>query len=133
MESKVSLRTIYWFSDEHSTLVANVQNLTTGYISPQYHVLFDDLFETAIREGENGPVIDRICNDLFDSSRYWYAEEEFDSNGQLIYRPPPLADLWLDERGRRERKDKHGKQRLRQEQRMQVKSNYVSLSADHST
>ena len=27
------------FSDEHSTLVANVRNLTTEYISPQYHVV----------------------------------------------------------------------------------------------
>ena len=36
------------FSDEHSTLVSNVQNLTTGYISPQYHVVFDELFETEI-------------------------------------------------------------------------------------
>ena len=62
------------FSDEHSTLVANVWNLTTGYISPQYHVVFDDLFETEIWEGENEPVIDRICNDLFDSSREWYAQ-----------------------------------------------------------
>ena len=89
------------FSDEHSTLVANFRNLTTEDISPQYHVVFDDLFETAIREGENDPVIDLICNDILDSSRDWYAEEEFDSNGQLIYRLPPLADVWLDERRRR--------------------------------
>ena len=102
MESKVSLRTISWFLDEHSTLVANVRNLTTGYISPQYYVVFDDLFETAILEGENDPVIDQLCNDLFYFSRDWYAEEEFDSNGKLIYRPPPLADVWLDERGSRE-------------------------------
>ena len=39
------------FSDEHSPLVENFRNLTTGYILPQYHVVFDDLFETAIREG----------------------------------------------------------------------------------
>ena len=56
------------FSDEHSTLVASVRNITTGYISPQYHVVFDDLFETSIREGENDPVIDQICNDIFYSS-----------------------------------------------------------------
>ncbi len=30
------------FSDEHSSLVSNVRNLRTGYISPQYHLLFDD-------------------------------------------------------------------------------------------
>ena len=32
------------FYDEHSSLVLNVLDLTTGYISPQYHFLFDYLF-----------------------------------------------------------------------------------------
>ena len=57
------------FSDEHSTLVANVRNLRTGYISPQYHPVFDDLFESIVCTGDNDPVIDNICNDLLDSSR----------------------------------------------------------------
>ena len=87
--------------------------------------MFDDLFETEIREGENDPVIDRICNDIFDSSRDLYAEEEFYRSGQLIYRPPPLTEVWLDERGRREQNEKLGKQRLRREQRMRVKNNSV--------
>ena len=41
------------FSDDHSSLVANVRNLTMGYIYPQYHVLFDDLFQTVCGSGEN--------------------------------------------------------------------------------
>ena len=90
------------FSDEHSTLVATVRNLKTGYISPQYHIVFDDLFETTFCRGENNPGIDQICNDLFDSSQDWYAEEEYYPEGQLIYRNPPLADVWIDEPGRRE-------------------------------
>ena len=36
-----------------------------------------------------------------------------------------MADFWLDERGRREQKEKLGKQRLRREQQMRVKNNYV--------
>ncbi len=39
------------FSDEHSSMVANVRHLTTRYISPQFHVLFDDLFETVNHTG----------------------------------------------------------------------------------
>ena len=78
------------FSDEHSTLVATVRNLKIGYISPQYHIFFDDLFETTFLRGENNPVIDQICNNIFNSIRDWYAEEEYDPKGQLIYRPPPL-------------------------------------------
>ena len=37
------------FSDEHSYFVANVNNLSTGYISPQIHLVFYDFFETVIR------------------------------------------------------------------------------------
>ena len=87
--------------------------------------MFDDLFKTTVRQGDNDPVIDTIWNDLFDSSRDWYAEEEYDSSGQLIYRPPPLVDVWIDERGRRERKTELGKQRNRQEQTIRDKNKMV--------
>ena len=33
------------FSDGHSSLFANVRNLRTGYVSPQFHVVFDDVFQ----------------------------------------------------------------------------------------
>ena len=92
------------FSDEQSTLVVTFRNLKTGYISPQYHIVFDVLFETTFCRGQNDPVIDQLCNGIFDSSRDWYAEEEYDTEGQLIYRPPPLNDVWLDEPGCWERK-----------------------------
>ena len=36
------------FSEDHSTQVANSRHLQTGYISPQYHLVFDDLFETSV-------------------------------------------------------------------------------------
>ena len=79
------------FSEEHLILVANVCNLRTGYILPQYHLVFDDFFETTVRQGGNDPVIDTIRNDMFDSRRDWYAEEEYESSGKLVYRPPPLT------------------------------------------
>ena len=104
------------FSEEHSTLVANFCHLRTGYISPQYHLVFDNFFDTSVRLGDNDPAIENICNDIFDSRREWYAEEEFEYVGQLIYPPPTLSEVWLDECGRRERKEKMGKQRLRREQ-----------------
>ena len=63
------------FSEEHSTLVANVCHLRTGYILPQYRLVFDDLFKIAVRLGYNEPAIDNICNYFFDSSRDWYSEE----------------------------------------------------------
>ena len=72
-------------------------------ISTRYHLVFDYLFDTTVRTGNNDLVIDNICNDLFDSSHDWYAVEEFEPDGKLIYRPPPLADVWLDDRGRQEK------------------------------
>ena len=63
------------FSDEHSTFVANVCNLQTEFILPQYHLVFDDLYETTVLTGDNDPVINTICNELFDSSRDWYDKE----------------------------------------------------------
>ena len=36
------------FSKMHSTQVGLVINLLTGSISPQYHVVFDDMFSTVM-------------------------------------------------------------------------------------
>ena len=36
------------FSDDHSSLVANVRYLRTGYVIHQCHVVFDDLFQTLL-------------------------------------------------------------------------------------
>ena len=52
------------FSDEHSTLVATVRNLKIGYISPQYHIVFDDLLDTTFFRGKKNPFIDQICKIL---------------------------------------------------------------------
>ncbi|KAL7481249.1 hypothetical protein ACHAW6_010958, partial [Cyclotella cf. meneghiniana] len=62
------------FSDEHSSLVANVRHLATGFVSPQYHVVFDDLFQTVFSSGDNDALVDTICNDLFDYNRDVYAD-----------------------------------------------------------
>jgi len=115
MESKGADGTIFWFSDKHSSLVANVCNLRTGYISPQFHLVFDDLFETVIYTADDDIVFDAICNDLFELNRDWYAEDEFDENEKLIYRPPPLKDVWLDEQGQRNRQQEMENQRRRRE------------------
>jgi hypothetical protein len=48
------------FSDEHSSMVANVQHLTTGYISSQFHVVFDNLFETVNCTGADDRVVKSI-------------------------------------------------------------------------
>ena len=71
------------YSDEHSSLVANVRHLKTGHVSPQYHCVFDDLFQTVFSSDKNDAVVDAISNLLWDNSRELYVEQEFDANGNL--------------------------------------------------
>jgi hypothetical protein len=73
------------FSDEHSTLVANVHHSSTTFISPQFHVVFIDLFETVNRTGDYEPIIESIYQNLFRLDRELYAEEELDEAGNIIY------------------------------------------------
>ncbi len=83
------------FSDKHSSLVANVHHLSTNFISPQFHVVFNDLFETVSRTGVDEPVVKSICQDLFQLRKELYAEEELNKTGSIIYQHPPLHEVWL--------------------------------------
>jgi hypothetical protein len=62
--------------------------------------VFDDLFETVICIGVDDHVIKSICNGLFQHNRELYAKDKLDEAGNIIYRPPPLHEVWLDEAGR---------------------------------
>lgn len=101
------------YSRQHSSTVALVRNLHTGYVSPQYHVVFDDKFETVFHNGKTSEELDLICDSLFANSRECYAEEEYDDDGILVYKPPPLDEVWLSEPERRERRVELEKQRHR--------------------
>ncbi len=98
-----------------------MRNLSTGYISPQFHLVFDDLFETINGSGGDNEVTDEICNRLFETNRDWYVEDEVDEDGELVYTPPPLEEVWLDKPDRRERKEKLARQREQAAQRERVK------------
>ncbi len=87
-------------ADKHSSLVANVQHMSTNFISPQFHVVFDDLFETVNHTGVDEPVIKAICQSLFQRMCELYAGKELNKAGNIIYQPPPLHKVWLDEAGR---------------------------------
>ena len=77
-------------SRHNSSAVALVWNLHTGFTSPQYHVVFDDKFETVFSGSVSNEELDRICQRLFNEDKENYAEEEFDADGDLICEPP----LW---------------------------------------
>ena len=54
------------------------------------------------RTGIDDLVVESICNELFQLNRKLFAEEELDEAGNIIYQPPPLHEVWLDEAGRRQ-------------------------------
>ena len=84
----------------------NVQNLTTGYIFPQYHYVFGELFQEVFDES----FTDAVCNKYFEHNWYCYIEEEFGQDGELIYSPPPLYGVLLDEPEWRDQKDNLSRQ-----------------------
>ena len=61
-----------------------------GHVSPQYHCMFDDLFQTVFCEGENDVVVEEITSLSWDNARELHAEDEFDDDGVSVYQPPPL-------------------------------------------
>jgi hypothetical protein len=87
------------YSDEHSSLVANTRHLKMGYVSPQYHVLFDDLFKTVFSSGADDALVDSVCKNLYGTNCNIYATDEYDAHTNLIYKPPSLDEVWLDAEG----------------------------------
>jgi hypothetical protein len=55
-------RPVPWFFRQ--ALFAN-GNCTTGFVSPQFHLVFDDHFHTVYGDGEGKLITDAICNLLW--------------------------------------------------------------------
>lgn len=53
------------FSREHSSMVALVRNLRTGHVSPQYHCVFDDLYQTVFSSKYDVRSAEEICDILY--------------------------------------------------------------------
>ena len=71
-----------------------VCNLCTEHVSLQYHVVFDDKFESVFHYGKISEELDKICAELFVNSREHFIEDEYDEDELLIYRLPPLDKVW---------------------------------------
>jgi hypothetical protein len=49
--------------------------------------------------GYDDALVDTICNNLFDYNRDVYADDKFESSGNLIYNPPPLEKSgWMNQK-----------------------------------
>ena len=94
------------FSDEHSTLVLMVWNLATNYVSPQFHVVYDNKFLTIHNNTRlQDATIKAIFKNLVETCRNFYGEEGRPpelpvtaSEGATVEDPPPeLGGEWLTE------------------------------------
>jgi hypothetical protein len=69
-------------------------NVAMGKTSPQYHVIFDDKFETVISL-EEGHWLERERENILCLKQECYKEVDFDDNVQQIL--PPLASILADQ------------------------------------
>jgi hypothetical protein len=87
-------------SSQHSSLIGRILNIRTGHVSPQYHVVYDDLFST-VPNAESGGILD---TDSFNADNWTrlitstgserHVDQEFDERGNRV-RLPELHDEWL--------------------------------------
>jgi hypothetical protein len=78
------------FSDLHSSQVPLVLNVTTGYIYPQFHVIFDDKFETVNSLPADQPL-DKQWADILTLGRECFLGIDYDKNDCPLL--PSLSDL----------------------------------------
>ena len=64
------------FSDQHSSTVGLVRNLATNFVSPQFHVVFDDLFTSIYNNVRmDDSKLENLFTKLFETCREWYGED----------------------------------------------------------
>jgi hypothetical protein len=72
-------------SDNHSRHIGTIRNLGTGFVSPQFHVIYDELFGTVF--ARDGPFDPEVWNNLF-----LYHRDHVPDEDDV---PPELANEWL--------------------------------------
>jgi hypothetical protein len=79
-------------SPVHSSTVARVLNIRTGYITAQYHTVHDDLFSTVHNDGTAlGLLTPKFWNGLLRTGLEDNVVADYDQAGNFIP-PPPLQD-----------------------------------------
>jgi hypothetical protein len=84
------------FSSEHSTTVGLVRNLNTGSVTPQYHVVHDEMFHT-VPISNNDVKHHEAWPKMFLEHRQHYLFGDL-NDGAVIHptdMPPELANEWL--------------------------------------
>ena len=92
----------------HAESVGLILNRKSGYVSPQYHVVYDDWFETVYADGEDPPPEwEHLCT-------FQRFEIHFDEEAP----PPLLTDDWLTPQEAEANRQKRRSQTYQQGRRM---------------
>jgi hypothetical protein len=68
-------------------------------------LIHDDNFETILNDTPlDHPMSDERLLDIFKTSREVYSDIEQSKDGAIVYTPPPLDDIWLNEGKRCEKR-----------------------------
>jgi hypothetical protein len=84
------------FSKAHSTTVGLIRHLSTGYITPQYHVLYDELF-TTVKSTQDSHTLD-LTGWVDGLTRDHYLDDLEERDGKI----PPLSPEWKVKSGNKQ-------------------------------
>ena len=79
---------------QHASFVGLIRNLRTGYVSPQYHVIYDKIIETVIGTLENNNYVGDYIRETLaqDNGAVEHTTEQSSTEHVPI---PPLYTTWL--------------------------------------
>ena len=81
-----------------------IRNLSTGYISPQFHLVYDNLFQTVMGGyEENDAIPDQIWSSLVQGKSVNIAEQATVEQEPV----PPVHVDWLNPAEQQQRQDNH--------------------------
>ena len=70
---------------------------------------------------------------MFITNRERYVEPEYDDEGQLVYSPPPLDELWLTKPNRCERNERLRDQCLHNDEIRQIRAKEATASSPNTS
>ena len=85
------------YSPEHSSHIGRILNLRTRYVSPQFHVIYDDTFSTIPNFESTGLGIDTYMSEDAWNELLQYDSIEKHVDEMNPKKIPPLHDDWLTE------------------------------------
>jgi hypothetical protein len=101
------------FSPEHSSTIGRIKNTETGYVTPQFHVVYDETFSTVTSSAADSPDAERMWVDLFTFGRDHYLPDDEELVDEGDFHWPKLTDDWLNAEQLASRKSRTGPNKSR--------------------